>query len=117
MMNNYREIAKEMLKEFKKDGFRGVRCHVELEGSEVPEPDEQTAEELAEFNKNYAVFIIDPQFDFRLDDAPFVQTTINSDLFYRELKDYFREKFGDCKIEHHVTCREFEIIRKIKKAK
>lgn len=118
-MINLTEKAKQVLKDLENNGFNGVefvQCRVE--NLDKPEPGEQTQEQLDEFNKNYAIFIAEPDFlefmyDMRHEDTPYIEHHFHEDKYRKDLLEHFYDQFGkDVEIKVRSGCSEYEVIRK-----
>lgn len=117
MTINIREKAKELIPIWKKKGFNSIRfVTLELQGSDLGEPDEQTPEEVAEFNKNYVTFLAQPDFPscdvVNFPSSPYVEVVTNYEQFYDDFKAELKKQFGDdILIDFHDGCYEWEIRR------
>jgi len=112
-MINIKEHARKLMKDWRKNGFNGVRVSIEDETTDEPEEGEQTVEEKAEFDRNYSIFTVEPRFPVRFDeDSPYVKVVNTEDQFWGDFEKMLQIEFGDdVKINFYSGCNEFEIIR------
>jgi hypothetical protein len=117
-MKHIHDETTKMLAKWKKEGFKGVRffeCYVEnVNTLEDWLSDGRTAEEHADFIKDYVVFIAHPQepLDFG-EENRYTRVRFNKRKFIRDLmKEMTRVLGDDIEIIHHESCQEFEISRK-----
>lgn len=112
-MINLREAARKFLKDLKKNGLNGIPffgCY--LEGSDTPE-DDLTVEQQDEINRNYVIFIAEPDLEYYCEPAPYVLVDIDYESFNRDFRDALIEELGsDIDITHYSGCNEWEITRK-----
>lgn len=118
-MINIKERTRELLNTIKKTGFNGVKVKFHDETTDVPEPGEQTVAQKAEFDKNYAIFTVEPQFTFSYEkDEPYVETSYHEEDFWDDFRDMLAAEFGSgVEIKFYKGCKEFEIIQKSKRSK
>jgi hypothetical protein len=114
-MINIKQRARELFVALKKDGFNGVSIDIDDETTDLPEEGEQTVEEKAEWDRNYAVFVVHVDFDHHFyDTKPYVEVTFHESDFWSDFKDMLQTTFGDVIINYYEGCHEFEIIRETK---
>lgn len=109
-----RDKCKEIVKILNSKGFKGVHMWAGVEGSDEPEPDEQTVEEKAAFDAGYCCFIAEPEFDEILDEGrPYVEVTLDTSAFWKDFEEYLKGCFDDkTKIKINKRCNEVEVQRK-----
>jgi len=113
-MIHIRNTAKEFVARLKKEGFNGVRYEqVVLEGSDLPEPGEETLDEKAEFDQNYAIFIAAPYWPGTYtEELPYTETIQDRDRYWRDFEAHLKTVFGDdVTITFYKGCYETEIHR------
>lgn len=113
-MIHVRNTAKELDKFLRRKEFNGVKVAAELQGSDEPEEDEQTVEEKALHDQNYACMTVEPLFDYDFGDdmPPYVTVEFNESAFWDDFKKHCQEKFGpDVVITVREQCNEVEFMR------
>lgn len=110
-----REKAKQLIPVWEKSGFNGVRLECELEGSDEGEPDEQTPEQVAEFNANYVIFQARPCFEDEFIPEPkskYIEIVRHDLRFRDDFKAELVKQFGgDVTVTHYSGCFEWEVVR------
>lgn len=109
-----RDKCKEIVKTLNDKGFNGVHMWCEVEGSDEPEPDEQTVEQKADFDKKYCCFIAEPEFEEVFDEGrPYVEVELNTSQFWRDFEEYLKKCFDKkTTIKINKRCNEIEVQRK-----
>ena len=109
--------ATKMIGQWKQHGFKGVffnECYIEKVNSlESWLMDGRTAEEHAEYVKDYVVFIANPQepLDFS-NDNEYTSVRFNKRKFFSDLMREMKRILGDdIEIIHYEGCSEFEVFR------
>jgi len=109
-----REKCKQIVEILNKQGFNGVHMWSEVEGSDLPEPDEQTVEEKAKFDAGYCCFIAEPEFAPVFDDEqPYLNIELDTYQFWKDFETYLQGFFDNkTKIKINKGCNEIEVQRK-----
>ena len=109
-----REKCKQIVEVLNKQGFNGIHMWSQVEGSDEPEPDEQTVEEKAAFDAGYCSFIAEPEFPIIFnDDGPYVETEVNTYQFWIDFEKYLKGFFDNrTTIKINKRCNEIEVQRK-----
>jgi len=112
-MTHVRNKVKELVPIWNKNGYQGVSLSAYIQGTEEPEPGEQTVKQKLEIDKNYCDFIVEANFDvFSFEEKPFVSITVDEEGFWEQFKQHLQVEFGsDVVIVHRPKCNEFEIQR------
>jgi hypothetical protein len=95
-----RNTIKELIADWNQNGCNGVKVEAELEGSDEPEPGEQTLEDKAKWDRDYAIFIVAPIY------------IVPDDEFWTQLRKTIHAAVGK-KMQINVwpQCREVEVMR------
>lgn len=108
------EVTK-LVEQWKKEGFDGIlfeECYMEPCQLEDFISDGNTKEEYEEWIKNYAIFVVNPDFDEFSGDY----ISVNIDMFYDSLLGYIftvmEEDPSNFNVTHYTGCYEIEIERK-----
>ena len=109
------KTASEMLEDFEKNGFNGIRF-VELTLETHREPSEETEEEFEKRSRDYVTFIAQP--DFPMDFSPIrsskyiEEPEFNTFEFESDFEKELKKRLGmDIAIKHYPNCHEFEVTR------
>lgn len=117
MTVHLRNIAKEIVSKFKKEGFNGVMFYeAYMQGSDTNDSmGELTDQEFDQRNRDYTIFVLSydlEAFGSDDDDNDYVSTTYDYDSFEYDLTEYLQNKFGDdVSITYNQNTGEFECQR------
>lgn len=110
---HFRNTARQLLKTLKAKGFNGVRfLRLELEGSDKPEPGEQTWDQLREQNRNYAIFVAQPDLDASAlpdDKNEYLEVELHIGKFLDDFMKMLKNTFPGAKIRYSAGCHEYEV--------
>lgn len=115
-MIHIQNAATQMIDEFKKSGFNGVRfddCRMEPARLKDWLSDGKTEDEFNAFVEGYACFILTPITYMPSGDTKYDVSYFDESKFEADLEAEMRRRFGDDVIINYSDgCHEYEIIRK-----
>ncbi len=116
MTIHIQNAAQQMIDEFNKHGFNGVRfedCRMELPRLDDWLNDGRTEDEFNAWIAGYACFILLPITDTPRGETKYNVSYFDGGSFEADLEAEMRRRFGDdVTINYSEGCHEYEVIRK-----